>query len=97
MSAWFKYKYPHLTIGALASSAVVNPIIDFYQFDQQIRSSALLSGQSCAQSIHDVNFYVQSQLQNASAGAAIKAQFNASKVSDGQFLFYYADIFVELI
>jgi len=33
MSAWFRYKYPHLTIGALASSAVVNAILDFTQFD----------------------------------------------------------------
>lgn len=26
MSAWFRYKYPHLTIGAIASSAVVQAI-----------------------------------------------------------------------
>lgn len=26
MSAWFRYKYPHLTIGAIASSAVVQSI-----------------------------------------------------------------------
>jgi hypothetical protein len=33
LSAWFRYKFPHLTIGALASSAVVNSILDFPQFD----------------------------------------------------------------
>ena len=26
LSAWFRYKYPHLTIGSIASSAVVKAI-----------------------------------------------------------------------
>jgi hypothetical protein len=26
LSGWFRYKYPHLTVGALASSGVVNAI-----------------------------------------------------------------------
>jgi len=39
MSAWFRYKYPHLTVGAWASSAVVEAILDFQQYDQQVRDS----------------------------------------------------------
>lgn len=34
MSAWYRMKYPHLTIGALASSAVVNAIFNFTDFDK---------------------------------------------------------------
>lgn len=33
MSAWFRYKYPHLTIGAIASSAVIEAIDDFSEYD----------------------------------------------------------------
>ncbi len=29
MSAWFRYKYPHLTVGSIASSAVILAIEDF--------------------------------------------------------------------
>lgn len=44
LSAWFRYKYPHLTIGALASSAVVEAIEDMKDFDEQIYLSTALSG-----------------------------------------------------
>jgi hypothetical protein len=33
LSAWFRYKYPHLTIGALSSSGVILAIEDFRMFD----------------------------------------------------------------
>jgi len=29
LSAWYRYKYPHLTIGSIASSAVILAIEDF--------------------------------------------------------------------
>lgn len=34
LSAWFRFKYKHLTIGAYASSAVVEAIEDFYDYDK---------------------------------------------------------------
>ena len=44
LSAGYRYKYPHLTIGAIASSAVINAIIDFKDFDEQMFLSANKSG-----------------------------------------------------
>ncbi|KAH9609071.1 hypothetical protein KSS87_021831 [Heliosperma pusillum] len=36
LSAWFRLKFPHLTCGSLASSAVVLAVYDFTEFDQQV-------------------------------------------------------------
>ena len=36
LSAWFRYKYPHIAMGALSSSGVVNAIEDYYMFDVQM-------------------------------------------------------------
>lgn len=41
LSAWFRLKFPHLTCGSLASSGVVNAILDFYQYDQQVNKNVL--------------------------------------------------------
>ncbi|XP_050216488.1 probable serine protease EDA2, partial [Mercurialis annua] len=35
LSAWFRLKFPHLTCGSVASSAVVLAVYDFPEFDQQ--------------------------------------------------------------
>jgi hypothetical protein len=37
LSAWFRLKFPHITRGSLSSSGVVNAILDFTAFDEQVR------------------------------------------------------------
>jgi esterase/lipase superfamily enzyme len=44
LSAWFRVKYPHLTVGAISSSGVVLAVEDFKDFDEQIYTSAYKSG-----------------------------------------------------
>ena len=58
MSAWFRYKYPHLSIGAISSSGVVNAIEDLKDFDEQIYLSAIKSGDFCVKAIQDIAAYV---------------------------------------
>lgn len=36
MSAWFRNRYPHVAVASWAASAVVQPIPDFWQYDEQI-------------------------------------------------------------
>lgn len=43
LSAWYRAKYPFLTIGALASSGVVNSIYNFTRFDYQVYNSSMRS------------------------------------------------------
>jgi hypothetical protein len=45
LSAWFRSKFPHLTIGAISSSGVVLAVENFRDFDEQIYTSAMKSGQ----------------------------------------------------
>ncbi len=94
VSAWYRYKYPHLTIGAIASSAVINAIVDFKQFDEQMFLSANKSGDYCYKAINQSSIRVQSILAGGE-GAAFKAQFTgADKLTDNQFLFFWIDSIV---
>ena len=91
MSAWFRAKYPHMTVGAIGSSGVVLAVEDFKAFDEQIYQSALKSGPECVAAIQDVNKYVE-DIINSDARLEFQAQFRAEKLTAKEFLFYWADV-----
>ncbi|GFY87862.1 serine carboxypeptidase S28 family protein [Actinidia rufa] len=82
LSAWFHLKFPHLTCGSLASSAVVLAVYNFTEFDQQIGVSA---GPECKAALQDINQLVEQRL--ATNGKALKEPLKI----DGDFLYFLAD------
>lgn len=94
LSAWFRSKYPYLTIGALASSAVVKAIEAFPEFDRQVYLSLKKSSLICAESVQNLTSLVQNMLKENPE--IIKKQFSAEMLSNEEFLFFFADIFVEV-
>ncbi|XP_076929722.1 putative serine protease EDA2 [Bidens hawaiensis] len=87
LSAWFRLKFPHLTCGSLASSGVVNAILDFYQYDQQIGES---TGPECKAILQEVTQLVENRL--ASDGEALRTEFGAKVLKiDGDFMYFLAD------
>ncbi|XP_068343317.1 probable serine protease EDA2 [Pyrus communis] len=87
LSAWFRVKFPHLTCGSLASSAVVEAIYNFTEFDQQIGESA---GPECKAALQETTHLVEQSL--TTNGKAIRALFGASQLDiDGDFMYFLAD------
>jgi len=95
LSAWFRIKYPHLTIGAISSSGVVNAIVDFYQFDQQVSMSA---GPSCTTQLQKITKLLENLLaQSPQVNNQTKSMFLAEGFSDGDFFWLVADIAAESV
>ncbi|XP_010526786.1 PREDICTED: probable serine protease EDA2 [Tarenaya hassleriana] len=93
LSAWFRLKFPHLTCGSLASSAVVRAIYEFPEFDQQIGESA---GPECKAVLQETNKLLELGLKVN--GKAVKELFNASELGiDADFLYFVTDAAVMAI
>nr|KYP36933.1 Thymus-specific serine protease [Cajanus cajan] len=87
LSAWFRLKFPHLTCGSLASSAVVLAVYNFTEFDQQIGESA---GAECKEALQETTQLIEHEL--STNGKELKASFDADDLEiDGDFLYFLAD------
>ena len=103
LSAWFRARYPTLAFASWSSSGVVQPIVDFWDFDEQVYLSSVKSGAFCPAMIKETNDWVTAQGLLRDAGdshTAIDKFLNGTKsegMNTGDFMYYYADIFVESV
>jgi hypothetical protein len=103
MSAWFRSRYPHLTVASWSSSGVVQPMNDFSAFDNQVYTSTAKSSLDCPRMIQETSFYIQNEGYKRLGGDTdnLITTFLEGTINEGMetsdFLFYYADIFVESV
>ncbi len=95
MSAWFRVRYPNVTAGSVSSSGVVNPILDFVQFDMQIAKSLQEVNPRCLQLLREANRIVEAEL--AIDPVRTMAKFIASGFDEGDFLYFIADAAAETV
>lgn len=103
MSAWFKVHYPQIALASWASSGVVQPQEDMWQFDDQVYTSTLKSGEECPLSIQKSTLYVTAEGRKRDAGDSDNAidrylaTTSTPNMRTDDFMFYYADVFVESV
>lgn len=89
LSAYYRFKYPSLVVGSLASSAPVMAKEDFFEYDAHVTKVA---GPICADQIRQVVSEVESTLDDAAKFEEMKRLFEASEVHDPiDFLYLIAD------
>jgi hypothetical protein len=95
LSSWYRNAYPEASVGSLSSSGVVNPIVDFYQFDEQVSSA---SGNVCGTRLKKVNEAFEEQLRTKDGFAYSKGQMECeSDMAETDFLYMIADSYSMMV
>jgi pimeloyl-ACP methyl ester carboxylesterase len=84
LAAWFRLKYPHVTIASVASSAPVQAELDFYQYlDVVDRSLSFFTGPQCDNVIQSATQQIQLLLKTEAGQNQLAQLFNwCSPISD---------------
>jgi len=82
LAAWFREKYPHITIGSIASSAPVQATLDFFLYLDVVDASLTsITGKRCDAQIYQATQQLQSML-NSSQNDQVQSMFNTCTVPE---------------
>ncbi|RLN92056.1 hypothetical protein BBJ28_00017064 [Nothophytophthora sp. Chile5] len=87
LSAWFRVAYSNVTVAALSSSGVVQPVYKFHEFDEQV---ALAAGPPCAGVLRKTTAAFEQQIASGN-GTNVKSLLGAQGLADADFFYMVAD------
>lgn len=64
LSAWFRYKYPHLADISWASSGVIHAITNFTEYESSIYNSTVKGGIDCTHTFQNLTHWLDIQYKN---------------------------------
>lgn len=96
MSAWFNNQYPGSATVSWASSGVILPIRNFFDFDLDIYTATSRSGPECPTNIYNITQYIENAITDKLTPADktfVWDLFGSEGIDNGDFMFYIADTF----
>jgi hypothetical protein len=88
LAAWMRLKYPHLVKGAIASSATINAITDFQEFDL---ATAHILGDRCGPAVREAVNGMTSLLDSDLDRAHLDSIFASAQLSDDDMMLLVRD------
>ena len=79
LAAWFRLKYPHLVVGAIATSGPVKAQLDFPEYFQVVATSI---GSKCNAAVTNATKQMESLIQTSSGRQQLKDMWNLCQVPE---------------